>query len=40
VFEAFHIVEFTDGRAAQWWGTAELLGALLQTGARVVPPPT
>ena len=39
-FEAFHIVQFEDGRATEWWGTADLLGALLQTGARVVPPAT
>ena len=37
-FEAFHIVQFERHLATQWWGTADLLGALLQTGARVLPP--
>jgi steroid delta-isomerase-like uncharacterized protein len=35
-FEAFHFMRFRDGRIAEWWGTADLLGALLQSGARVV----
>jgi steroid delta-isomerase-like uncharacterized protein len=39
-FEAYHIVQFEAGRATQWWGTADLLGALLQTGAGLAPPPT
>jgi steroid delta-isomerase-like uncharacterized protein len=29
-FEAFHLVRFSDGLAAEWWGTADLLGALDQ----------
>jgi len=36
---AFHIVRFSGGRIAEWWGTADLLGALQQLGARVVPHP-
>ncbi|HEU4348498.1 MAG TPA: ester cyclase [Actinoplanes sp.] len=36
---AFHIVRFSRGRIAEWWGTADLLGALQQLGAQVVPPP-
>lgn len=39
-FEAFHIVQFDGGLATQWWGAADLLGALLQTGARIIPPGT
>ena len=38
-FSAFHIVRFARGRAMEWWGTADLLGALAQTGARVLPNP-
>ena len=34
---AFHIVRFSAGRIVEWWGTADLLGALEQLGARVVP---
>jgi predicted ester cyclase len=37
-FRAFHIVRFRAGRAVEWWGTADLLGALTQLGARVTPP--
>ena len=37
-FRAFHIVRFRAGRAIEWWGTADLLGALTQLGARVTPP--
>jgi steroid delta-isomerase-like uncharacterized protein len=36
--QAVHIVEFADGRAAQWWGTADVFGALTQMGASVAPP--
>ena len=36
---AFHIVRFSGGRIAEWWGTADLLGSLQQLGAQVVPPP-
>lgn len=35
---AFHIVRFSGGRIAEWWGTADLLGALQQVGVQVVPP--
>ena len=37
-FPAFHIVRFSKGRAVEWWGTADLLGALVQVGARLVGP--
>lgn len=37
-FEAIHIVRFSGGRAAEWWGVADLLGALHQVGATVRPP--
>jgi predicted ester cyclase len=37
-FPAFHIVRFRAGRAIEWWGTADLLGAVTQLGARVTPP--
>ena len=36
---AFHIVRFSGSRIAEWWGTADLLGALQQLGAQVVPHP-
>ena len=28
VFEAYHFVRFADGKAAEWWGTADISGAL------------
>jgi steroid delta-isomerase-like uncharacterized protein len=31
-FTAIHIVRFENGRAAEWWGVADLLGALQQIG--------
>jgi steroid delta-isomerase-like uncharacterized protein len=34
-FTAIHIVRFENGKAAEWWGVADLLGALMQTGAQV-----
>jgi steroid delta-isomerase-like uncharacterized protein len=37
-FEAFHFVRFRNGRIAEWWGTADLLAALHQVGARVAAP--
>ena len=37
-FCAFHIVRFRAGRATEWWGTADLLGALTQLGVRITPP--
>jgi steroid delta-isomerase-like uncharacterized protein len=36
--QAVHIVEFADGRATQWWGTADIFGALIQMGASVARP--
>jgi predicted ester cyclase len=39
-FAAFHIVRFTDRRAVEWWGTADLLGALIRVGATIVVNPT
>jgi predicted ester cyclase len=35
-FEAFHIIRFAGNRAVEWWGTADLLGALTRLGAGVV----
>ena len=35
---AFHLVRFSDGRAVEWWGTADLLGALQQLGATISAP--
>jgi len=37
-FSAFHLVRFAEGLAVEWWGTADLLGALIQTGASIAPP--
>jgi predicted ester cyclase len=37
-FAAFHIVRFADGLAAEWWGTGDLLTALIQLGATIGPP--
>lgn len=34
-FTAIHIVRFENGKAAEWWGVADLLGALMQIGAQV-----
>jgi steroid delta-isomerase-like uncharacterized protein len=38
-FTAFHLVRFSGGRAAEWWGTADLLGVTAQIGARITWPP-
>ena len=38
-FEAFHLVRFWNGRVVEWWGTADLLGALQQIGAGIADPP-
>ncbi|HUS14363.1 MAG TPA: ester cyclase [Chloroflexia bacterium] len=38
-FTAIHIVRFEDGKAAEWWGVADLLGALQQIGAQATGPP-
>jgi predicted ester cyclase len=35
---AFHVVRFSAGRAAEWWGTADLLGAVQQLGGTITPP--
>jgi steroid delta-isomerase-like uncharacterized protein len=32
-FEAYHIARFEGGKVAEWWGTADILGALAQLGA-------
>ena len=32
-FEAYHFVRFAGGKAAEWWGTADLSGALAQLRA-------
>lgn len=34
-FTAIHIVRFENGKAAEWWGVADLLGALQQIGAQL-----
>ena len=36
VLPAFHIVRFSGDRIVEWSGAADLLGALLQLGARVI----
>lgn len=33
-FTASHIVRFENGKAAEWWGVADLLGALQQIGVQ------
>jgi steroid delta-isomerase-like uncharacterized protein len=35
-FQAMHILKMSDGLAVEWWGTADLYGALRQLGATVV----
>jgi steroid delta-isomerase-like uncharacterized protein len=37
-FPAFHIVRFSGGRAAEWWGTADLLSVIQQLGGTVSGP--
>jgi predicted ester cyclase len=37
-FEAYHFARFRNGRIVEWWGTADLLGALRQIGAGVSAP--
>ena len=34
-FQAMHIMRFSGGCAVEWWGTADLYGALHQLGATV-----
>jgi predicted ester cyclase len=36
-FEAYHIARFEGGTVAEWWGTADIFGALAQLG--VLPGP-
>ena len=36
--QSVQIVKFTDGLASDWWGTADVFGALRQVGAQVVKP--
>ena len=33
-FAAYHIVRFDGGNAVEWWGTAELVGALASANVR------
>lgn len=37
-FTAIHIVRFENGQAAEWWGVADLLGALQQIGVQITAP--
>lgn len=37
-FTAFHLVRLSQGQIVEWWGTADLLGALLQLGAQISGP--
>lgn len=37
-FSAIHIVRFSRGRAIEWWGAGDLLGALQQIGATISGP--
>lgn len=39
-FTAIHIVRFENGKAAEWWGVADLLGAMQQIGAQISTPKT
>ncbi len=32
-FEAYHIARFEAGKVAEWWGTADIFGALTRLGA-------
>jgi predicted ester cyclase len=32
-FEAYHIARFEGGRVAEWWGNADIFGALAQLSA-------
>jgi steroid delta-isomerase-like uncharacterized protein len=36
-FEAYHIARFEGGKVAEWWGTADIFGALAQLGAPPAP---
>jgi hypothetical protein len=37
LFEAYHLVRFVGGKAAEWWGTADISGALAQLSATPAP---
>lgn len=37
---AYHHVRFADGRAVEWWGTADVFGVLQQLGAGIAGPKT
>ena len=37
--QSVQILEFRDGLASQWWGTADVFAVLRQVGASVAPPP-
>ena len=37
--KAFHIVRISSGLIVEWWGTADLLGAVQQLGGQIIPPP-
>jgi predicted ester cyclase len=34
--QAMHFMRMVDGRTVEWWGTADVYGALRQLGATVV----
>jgi steroid delta-isomerase-like uncharacterized protein len=36
--QSVQILRFSDGMASEWWGTADIFGALVQIGASVAPP--
>ena len=36
--QSVQILKFTDGKASEWWGTADVFGVLHQVGAQVAPP--
>jgi steroid delta-isomerase-like uncharacterized protein len=36
--QAVHIVWFAHGLAAEWWGTADIFGALMQMGSTITVP--
>lgn len=35
--QSVQILRFADGQATEWWGTADVFGALNQLGARLIP---
>ena len=36
--QSVQVLRFADGLASEWWGTADVFGALRQVGASVGPP--